>query len=193
MSIYPDASIINLLRLDALRDKPLTMGCARRFRLQHISDRSHSDNKNAWMEALVEFTLPQEYCIELPTINPSLYHKPYRFAYGITRVDNGSYHSWADAIVKLDMSSAAAGTADHKIWHSQKDAPSEPIFVPRPGKGGREEDDGVLLSVVLDVEEGRSALVVLDAKDMKEVGRAEMETVFPIGFHGFWSGKSARL
>jgi len=47
----------------------------------------------------------------------------------------------------------------------------------------------VLLSVVLDLARGKSALVVLDAKEMKEVGRAEMETVFPAGFHGFWSQK----
>lgn len=50
-----------------------------------------------------------------------------------------------------------------------------------------EEDDGVLLSVVLDEVEGKSSMVVVDAKEMKEVGRAEMEGVFPVGFHGVFS------
>ena len=60
--------------------------------------------------------------------------------------------------------------------------PGEPVFVARPG--GIEEDDGVLLTVVLDGEARRSMLVVLDARDMAELARAEMKTHFPYGFHG---------
>jgi torulene dioxygenase len=40
---------------------------------------------------------------------------------------------------------------------------------------------------VLDAVEKRSYLVVLDAKNMEEIARAEMANVFPIGFHGIWS------
>ena len=60
--------------------------------------------------------------------------------------------------------------------------PGEPIFVPR--SGGTDEDDGVVLTVVLDSTLLRSKLVILDAKTMEETGRAEMKTIFPIGFHG---------
>jgi torulene dioxygenase len=60
--------------------------------------------------------------------------------------------------------------------------PGEPIFVPDPN--GTEEDDGVILSIVLIGELAKSILIVLNAKDMTELGRAEMETVFPLGFHG---------
>ena len=73
----------------------------------------------------------------------------------------------------------------HKFWKAPGYTPSEPIFVPRPD--GQSEDDGVVLSVVLDGERGRSMLVILDATDMKEVARAEMETVYPIGFHGVFT------
>jgi torulene dioxygenase len=31
-------------------------------------------------------------------------------------------------------------------------------------------------------------MVVIDAKEMKEIARAEMEGVFPMGFHGVWDG-----
>jgi torulene dioxygenase len=73
----------------------------------------------------------------------------------------------------------------HKVWGIPGYTPSEPIFVPRPG--AEDEDDGVVLSVVLDGDRRKSLLIVLDAKEMKECARAEMETAFPIGFHGLWS------
>ncbi|OJD19576.1 hypothetical protein AJ78_00433 [Emergomyces pasteurianus Ep9510] len=47
-----------------------------------------------------------------------------------------------------------------------------------------DEDDGVLLSVVLDGLQGKSYLLVLDAKNMKEVGRAEVAGPIGFGFHG---------
>jgi torulene dioxygenase len=194
MSIYPDSSVINLMRLENLRDtndvnKHMRLGRARRFRLKNVSNH---DKPATAQKAIEEFTLPQKYSIELPTVNPTLYHKPYRFAYGLTKVDDGTYTSFSDALVKLDMASSCTEAA-HKVWHVPDQMPSEPIFVPRPRATGEEgaevEDDGVLLSVVLDLARGKSALVVLDAKEMKEVGRAEMETVFPAGFHGIWSQK----
>ena len=49
---------------------------------------------------------------------------------------------------------------------------------------GTEEDDGVLLSVVLDGLRGKSYLLCLDARTMKEMGRAETDVVVGFGFHG---------
>ena len=47
-----------------------------------------------------------------------------------------------------------------------------------------EEDDGVLLSVVLDGYAEKSYLLVLKAKDLTEMGRAEMAGPMSFGFHG---------
>lgn len=58
----------------------------------------------------------------------------------------------------------------------------EPIFV--ADREGTEEDDGARLSGVLDGTRGRSYLLCLDARTFEEVGRAEMEVVMPLGFHG---------
>jgi beta,beta-carotene 9',10'-dioxygenase len=58
----------------------------------------------------------------------------------------------------------------------------EPVFVPRVG--GDAEDDGVVLSVVLDVAAGRSFLLVLDAASFTEIARAEAPHHIPFGFHG---------
>ena len=46
------------------------------------------------------------------------------------------------------------------------------------------EDDGVLLSVVLDASERTSYLLVLDARDLSELARAAVPHHIPFGFHG---------
>ena len=50
--------------------------------------------------------------------------------------------------------------------------------------GGEAEDDGVLLSVVLDAEVGRSFLLMLDAATLEEQARAAVPHHVPFGFHG---------
>jgi carotenoid cleavage dioxygenase-like enzyme len=54
--------------------------------------------------------------------------------------------------------------------------------VARPS--GVQEDDGVLLSVVLDVRARTSFLLVLDAATLGEVARASVPHHIPFGFHG---------
>jgi torulene dioxygenase len=189
MSVYEDNSVIDLLYLDKLRhldnNNHMLVGRARRFRLPSPSSLSES-TKHAVHDAIVDYTYAQTYCIELPVVAPASYHKPYRYAYGINKLDSKMYHTFADGIIKLDMSSPPeSSSTGTKIWHKPNHTPSEAIFVPRPG--ATEEDDGVLLSVVLDEYTMKSSVVVLDAKEMKEVGRAEMAGVFPIGFHGVFN------
>jgi carotenoid cleavage dioxygenase-like enzyme len=56
------------------------------------------------------------------------------------------------------------------------------VFVARPQ--AEREDDGVLLSVVLDAAAGTSFLLVLDAADLSERARAQVPYHIPFGFHG---------
>ncbi|KZT06918.1 carotenoid oxygenase [Laetiporus sulphureus 93-53] len=190
MSVYSDNNVINLLYLDKLRnlnmENHMLMGRARRFRLPSPA---RSSAALQVQDAIVDLTLPQPQSIELPVVAPSVYHKPYRFAYGINKLDPKLHHTFADGIIKLDMASSSDGTpgSGTKVWRKPAHTPSEPIFVPRPG--GTSEDDGVLLSVVLDEDAMRSSMVVLDAKEMTELARAEMKTVFPIGFHGVFAAQ----
>ena len=67
-------------------------------------------------------------------------------------------------------------------WGEPGCYPGEPVFVPSPEATG--EDDGVVLSVVLNARTGRSFLVVLDAVSFEELGRAEAPHHIPFGFHG---------
>ncbi|KAL0064336.1 hypothetical protein AAF712_008782 [Marasmius tenuissimus] len=181
MAVFEDHAVIDRLYLDKLRnldaDNHMLMGRARRFRLTSVTTGPESTR-----QANVEFTLQQDACMELPTINPGNYLRPYRYAYGINKLDPREYHTFADRIVKVDMDTPEGG---HIAWQVPGYTPSEPIFVPRPG--AQDEDDGIVLSVVLDGEKVKSMLVILDAKDLKELARAEMETVYPIGFHGVFT------
>jgi beta,beta-carotene 9',10'-dioxygenase len=67
-------------------------------------------------------------------------------------------------------------------WFEDGCYPGEPVFVPRPG--GADRLEGVIVSVVLDGQNDRSFLLVLDAKSYEEIGRAFAPHVIPFGFHG---------
>lgn len=160
--VYPDAQIVKDLYLEHLRaGKPAAQSEVRRFRIDPDS--------GVTSERLVEESL------ELPRINYGrCSERPYRYAWGVASGDSG----WLEKIVKADL---AEGTTTS--WSEEHCFPGEPIFVARPGEGTA-EDDGVLLSVVLDADEGRSFLLVLDAADLSEVARAEAPHHIPYGFHG---------
>lgn len=111
---------------------------------------------------------------ELPTQNPKYSTRKSRYVYSI--IDRG-YSSFMDGLAKTDIDTKSA-----TIWEQQHHTPGEPIFVPDPE--GKTEDAGVLLSVVLNGDTGTSYLLCLDARTMKEVGRADVEVAVGIGFHG---------
>jgi carotenoid cleavage dioxygenase-like enzyme len=98
--------------------------------------------------------------------------RPYRYVWGV-----GIRSGWLGTIVKGDLVGGSAG-----MWERDGCFPGEPVFVARPG--AEDEDDGVLLSVVLDSRSERSFLLVLDARSLEELARAEVPHHIPFGFHG---------
>jgi carotenoid cleavage dioxygenase-like enzyme len=85
-----------------------------------------------------------------------------------------------DNITKIEL--GPEGRTQIKVWYQNGCYPGEPVFVPRPGASA--EDDGVLLSVVLDTASRRSFLLVLDAARLEERARATVPHHIPLGFHG---------
>ena len=80
--------------------------------------------------------------LELPRINYAAHAgKPYRYVWGTGVLTKGDF---LDSIVKIDTETGAVAT-----WHAAGLYPGEPVFVPSPAAD--REDDGVLLSVVLDL------------------------------------------
>lgn len=142
----------------------------RRYRLPSIP----SEPSSAIQKAEIDWSTPRAIGAELPTFNGKYVTKKHRYTYGIA--DRGKC-SFVDGLVKFD---AETQTAIH--WERAHHSPGEPIFVANPS--GADEDDGVLLSVVLDGDSGKSYLMCLNAKDMTELGRADVNGVVGFGFHG---------
>jgi carotenoid cleavage dioxygenase-like enzyme len=108
--------------------------------------------------------------------------RKYRYAYGVN-VKDPRRSGFVNRLMKIDI----AREEEH-FWHDRGAYPGEPVFVRRPG--ARREDDGVLLSVVLDARERTSYLLVLDARDLSELGRAAVPHHIPFGFHGTHSAQA---
>jgi beta,beta-carotene 9',10'-dioxygenase len=159
---YPDARIVEDLYLDRLRaGKPVAGARLTRFRLA-------PGRGELTRETIGECDL------ELPRIDYSRRNeRPYRYVWGAS-VGDGDFI--AD-VVKLDTHDGS-----HLRFSEPGCFAGEPVFVRRPD--GVDEDDGVLLSVVLDADSERSFLLVLDACDLRELARADVPHGIPFGFHG---------
>jgi len=162
---------------------PAPKSSPKRFLLAQVS----SIPKGTTAPAKTVFHCAKTKVMELPTIHPAKYHRKYRYCYGIS-IGGGPEVVFSDEILKLDMDHPDIESAEIRtngsgqVWREEGCVPGEPVFIPMPG--GTEEDDGVVLTIVLDSTLLRSKLVILDAKTMKEIARAEMQSIFPAGFHG---------
>lgn len=113
---------------------------------------------------------------EFPRINEAFDGKPYRYCYS-TNVLAPSLESDIRPIYKSDLKT-------HEVYRwSQKGCyPGESVFIANPQ--GTQEDDGVILNIVVDDTNKRSFLLVLDAKNLKELARVYVEHFIPFGLHG---------
>jgi carotenoid cleavage dioxygenase-like enzyme len=167
INAYDDAGIVSSYYLRELEkpDLVLPKGTLRRYRL------------NLRTGVIQEHTI-SDACIELPRMDYERFNteSSYRYTYGISVHPNhpiGFYNS----LVKIDT---AKGTSSY--WYTPDCYPGEPCFV--PGPNSKCDDDGVLLSIVLDSRNGNSFLLVLDAHTLEEVARAVVPVPIVYGFHG---------
>lgn len=124
------------------------------------------------------FKLPAGSAPELPSLAGQVRTKKHRYVYGVT--DTGAA-TFFDGLIKYDVSDPTNITS--KTWSRHGQSAGEPIFIADPARL-HEEDGGVLLTVVLDGVAGKSYLLVLDAQNMTEVARANVDGVVGFGFHG---------
>ena len=143
--------------------------------------------------------------IEMPRFNERRHGAPYRYIWGVGAPLGVSTH--VSGLVKVDLGAnnhreekegqpldgevdgVPARAAACTSWYRRAHYPSEPIFVPRPG--AMDEDDGVLLSVMLDGEAATSYLLVLNATTMQTLATAYAPVVMPTDFHGEWFDSNA--
>ena len=124
--------------------------------------------------------LNSDYKIDFPYINYERFNaKPYKYFY-TTGQQNGSYY-----ILKMNYDNKTDLLAKEYFEEGMYLLPIEPIFVEKPNP--ESEDDGIVLVIVLSKKNGY--LSVLDAKDLKEIARAELpeDTKAVMTFHGFFA------
>lgn len=179
---YPNADIIDNLRLAKLRsDTPIDAG----GQLTRFSIPLGDGDADRPMR--VDSQVLCEAPIELARIDYARRAgQPIRCIWGVGQSAGQGFMNNITRIVLPDQSDAAATVA---LWEAPGCYPGEPIFVPRPG--GEAEDDGVILSVVLDAEAGHSFLIVLDARTLTELARATVPHHIPFGLHGVFRGAPA--
>jgi len=169
--VYDGPGMIDALYLDHLRAGPppeAAHGRLARFRI---------DLKRGGVAR--EELCPEMF--ELPRIDEvHCGGRPYRYVYGCAiDTDTGEEPSdFPDQLLKADVETGRVET-----WHEPAAYPGEPVFVPSP-RPDRTEDEGVLLSVVLDGRGAGSYLLVLDAQTLDELARALVPHTIPFGFHG---------
>ena len=162
---YQDSSIVNALYLDVLRGQGPSAAPASQLRRYRISLQGMP----------VKYDVISSDAIELPRINYKQCNtKDYHFVYGISTYGANNF---ANQLVKVDVSQRTS-----KIWSEDGCYPGEPVFVAAPR--AVKEDDGIILSVVLDATNSKSFLLVLDAVTFEEMARAEVPHHIPFGFHG---------
>ncbi|PSQ24507.1 beta-carotene 15,15'-monooxygenase [Halobacteriales archaeon QS_9_67_17] len=174
LETLPDADAVDSLDLAALRAGQLDAVAGRLDRYR-VTDPAG--------EPTVERTARFATGTGLPTVSPATRLHEHRYVYA--QGTDTPVTRWPRAVRKVD-------TVTGRVTEWSDDTPvSEPIFVPRSGSArptdderAHSADDGVVLTVTLDHEAGRSTLVVLDGETLTERARAPLPHALPFDFHG---------
>jgi beta,beta-carotene 9',10'-dioxygenase len=166
INAYDDASIVEKYYLKEL-EKPgsiLPFGTLRRYRM------------NLRTKKIAHHTI-SEACIELPRIDYERFNTDgnYGHTYGVS-IHPSKREGFYNSIVKINTRNG-----DSTYWNEEGCYPGEPCFVPRPGS--KSDEDGVLLSIVLDAKNKNSFLLLLDAANLTEIARATVPEAIVYGFH----------
>ncbi|XP_062596350.1 beta,beta-carotene 15,15'-dioxygenase-like [Saccostrea cucullata] len=173
---YPDATvatifemnvIMNSTRRNAYPYKP----SLKRFKIDLKAEKitSHSFDVNP--------KVPHVNMLDMPTINELYRSKHYCYIYG--PVFKSDFKTWGNiSFVKKDL----CNTTGDLSWSLPGHYPMEGWFVPDPN--GSAEDDGVLMLPVLDGNQAKSYLLILDPKTLKPIAKSYTPFITPFHFHG---------
>jgi carotenoid cleavage dioxygenase-like enzyme len=160
---YPDASVVEGLRLEALADwfRSGQDGRLSRFRLP-----LESGDSQVTGQELTEG-------LELPRVAAPARTRRHRYVYA-----QGSASDDGNHVLKVDVE-----TGETTRWAESGLFVEEPIPVLAPD-APPESDRGVVLVTALNVPAERSDLLILDAETLELRARAPLPHHLPFGFHG---------
>lgn len=113
---------------------------------------------------------------EFPSINPKNHGSTYKFAYTNFISDIGQ--KYFNGVQKINVTSG-----ESTQWQKSGYYLSEPIFVPNKQRQ-RHEDDGILFLIAFKAATQNSALIILDANSMQQIGEGMLPIRLPMGLHG---------
>lgn len=115
---------------------------------------------------------------EFPRYDERLATQYYRYAYAVSFAG----HSGPSRLFKHDLSTGRTEVHEHGLGRETGEA----VFVPRSPDAA--EDDGWLISIVYDADQGTSDLVIVNAQDISGPPQAivHLHHRVPHGFHGNW-------
>ncbi|MEO0459073.1 MAG: carotenoid oxygenase family protein [Cyanobacteria bacterium P01_A01_bin.114] len=119
---------------------------------------------------------------EFPSLNPQVLGSQNRYGY-TAKIASGQVPLMTfDGLLKYDFFTGSRQLHPFRAGCYGGEA----VFVPRTG--GRQEDDGWLLTFVYDATQDSSELIVIDAKNFTDepVARILLPQRVPYGFHGIW-------
>ena len=160
-----------------------------------------------WRDSMMDFPMPQfwrwtidtvtgkvteeqvdDRAGEFPRVADSVIGLKHRYGYMMAIPAAFSYDdpmSSSGAIMKYDRETGARSEIDF----GRGRMPGEPVFV--PAEGGKNEDDGYLMTFVYDASSNTSEFVVMDAATMSDTPIASVDLPrIPHGFHGSWVAAS---
>ncbi len=159
---YNDSSCINLFYMKNLeKNATFPVGYLSRFYLDMFSNKYYRYN-----------VLGTNINFEMPSINNDYRGQYYNYLYGMN----------TNSIIKIDVN-------NRKIlkWEESEQYSSEPIFVPKKSISlAMTEDNGYILSVILDANSYKSYLLILDARTMTTIAKARIPISIPLTCHGFY-------
>ncbi|TKX55616.1 carotenoid oxygenase family protein [Halorubrum sp. SP3] len=175
LETIPDATAIDSLYLENVRAGEMGTMAGRIERFTVDLGSAIGANRYGGGDAAVSRERLFDGGSALPTASPARWCRSHRYVYAMGM--DTPVTEWARRVVKVDAETDAVRTFD-----DGGDYFGEPLFVPAPD--GEAEDDGVVVTVALDVDADRSRLLVLDGETLSLRARATLPHAVPFDFHG---------
>ncbi len=163
---YPNAAIIKAYYLDRLKHQSMEIPKGKLHRVEIDLKQKTSNISQISGQG-----------IELPHIDYDRYNmnKAYNFVYAMGLSDaNPAFY---DQITKINISDKSSIQ-----WSEQGCFPGEPVFIASPES--QQEDEGIILTLVIDTNKEASFLLILNAANLEEISRIPTPEPILAGFHG---------
>ncbi|XP_071164181.1 retinoid isomerohydrolase-like [Mytilus edulis] len=177
VTVFQDPAYSKIYELDTLRSPN------KRQNAQYTAPviKRYTINLNATNVTVTTFSpnsiFPFINNFDFPCINEKYRHRRYCYIYGVaTKRDTTLFSS--TALVKKDV----CGTNQDSAFASDNHYPVDMWFISNPNS--TREDDGILLTPVLDGEKQQSYLLMLDANTMAPINRGYLPSLVPFTMHG---------